>query len=307
VTYQTDGILLIDKNEGETSYEVVRKVKSALKMKKVGHAGTLDPFATGLLIILLGRGTKLSPFVMSETKVYLGTIRLGLETDTLDSTGRVVRKSTVPDLSLKYIREKAEYFIGDIEQTPPLFSAVKYKGTRAYKLARRGEEVALKTRTVTIFSLRVLSVDLPDVTMEIKCSSGTYIRSLAADLGKKLGPGGHLKSLRRLACGSFYTKDAFCSKEILTGNNGRILRDKVIPLRSALPDMREIVVEQDIAEKIRHGYQPALEGLADGLDLAGCEGTCLKLVSESKLVAVTKVTKCGRGGHGRLDIVRVFS
>jgi tRNA pseudouridine55 synthase len=307
VTYQTDGILLIDKNEAETSYEVVRMVKSALKIKKVGHAGTLDPFATGLLIILLGQGTKLSPFVMSENKVYLATMRLGIETDTLDSTGRVVRKSAVPDLSVKHIREKAEYFVGDIEQTPPLYSAVKYKGTRAYKLARRGQEFVLKKRTVTIFSLRILSVDLPDVTLEVKCSSGTYIRSLAADLGEELGPGGHLKSLRRLACGSFYTEDALCSKEISTGNNGLLLRDKVIPLRAALPNMREIEVEHDIAEKIRHGYQPALEGLADGLDLAGCEGTHLKLVSNSELVAVMKVTKCGRGGHGRLDIVRVFS
>ena len=307
MTYQTDGILLVDKNEGETSYEVVRRVKSVLKVSKVGHAGTLDPFATGLLIILLGRGTKLSPFIMSETKVYLGTMRLGLETDTLDSTGRVVRKSTVPDLSLKDIREKAENFVGDIEQTPPLFSAVKHRGTRAYKLARRGEAVALKKRTVTIFSLKVLSVDLPDVTLEIKCSSGTYIRSLAADLGEALGPGGHLKSLRRLACGSFDTKDAICSKEILAGNKDPLLWDKVIPLRRALPEMGEIEAEHDIAEKIRHGYKPALQGLADGLDLAGCEGTHLKLISQGELVAVMKVTKCGRGSHGRLDLVRVFS
>ncbi len=307
MTYQTDGILLIDKNEGESSHDVVRKVKSALKIRKVGHAGTLDPFATGLLIILLGRGTKLSHYIMSENKVYLATMRLGIETDTLDPTGRIVRESAVPDLSPEYIREKAEGFIGDIEQTPPVYSAVKYKGTRAYKLARRGQEVVLKKRTVLIYSLRILSVDLPDVTLEVKCSSGTYIRSLAADLGEKLGPGGHLRYLRRLSCGSFAVQNALSSKEIFAENSSRLLRDKVIPLRAALPDMREIMVENAIAEKVRHGYQPALEGLADGLDLAGCEGTHLKLVSNSELVAVIKVNKCRRGGHDRLDIARVFS
>ena len=307
MTYQTDGILFIDKDMGESSHEVVRKVKAGLKISKVGHAGTLDPFATGLLIILLGRGTKLSPFIMSENKVYLATMRLGIETDTLDPTGRIVRKNAVPDLSPEYIRKKAEGFIGDIEQTPPAYSAVKYKGTRAYKLARRGQEVVLRKRTVSIFSLRIVSVDLPDVSLEVKCSSGTYIRSLAADLGEALGPGGHLRSLRRLACGSFEIQNALSSKEILTGNNSRLLRDNVIPLRAALPHMREIVVEHSIAEKVRHGYQPALEDLDNGWALAGCDDTHFKIVSNSDLVAVIKVNKNRRDGHARLDIARVFS
>ncbi len=307
MTYQTDGILLIDKNEGESSYDVVRKVKSALKIQKVGHAGTLDPFATGLLIILLGRGTKLSPFIMSDNKVYLATMRLGVVTDTLDPTGRIVRENPVPDLSLEDIRKKAEGFVGHIEQTPPDYSAVKYRGTRSYKLARRGQEVSLKKRTVMIFSLRIISVDLPDVTLEVKCSSGTYVRSLAADLGETLGPGGHLKSLRRLACGSFVIQDALNSKEILCEDNRRLFQDEVIPLRASLPHMREVVVGRSIAEKVKHGFQPALEGLDDGLDLADCEGTHLKLVSNSELVAVMKVNKSRRGGHGRLDIARVFS
>ena len=181
--HRIDGILLVNKIKGETSHDVVKKVKAAFGLKncKVGHAGTLDPFATGLLIILLGQGTKLSRFIMSEDKVYRGTMRLGVETDTLDCTGSVVHKVTVSELGIEQIREKARQFVGEIEQLPPVYSAVKYKGTRAYKLARRGEEMSLKKRNVTVYSLRILSVDLPDVTMEVRCSSGTYIRSLAAD------------------------------------------------------------------------------------------------------------------------------
>lgn len=307
MTDQTDGILLIDKDMGESSHQVVSKVKGCLKIRKAGHAGTLDPFATGLLIILLGKGTKLSPFIMSESKVYMATLMLGIETDTLDSTGRVVRTSAVPDLRPEYIRKTADGFVGDIQQTPPVYSAVKYKGTRAYKLARRGREVVLKERTVSIFSLRIVSVDLPDVSLEVKCSSGTYIRSLAADLGEALGPGGHLRSLRRLACGSFEIQDAVKSKEISIGTDRWLLQDKVIPLRDALPRMREIVVERSIAEKVMRGYQPALEDIDDGLDWAGCDDTHFKLVSDKELVAVIKVNKDRRDGHARLGIARVFS
>ena len=306
MAYQIDGILLIDKNEGESSHAVVRKVKSALKLRKVGHAGTLDPFATGLLIILLGQGTKLSSFVMSQDKVYLAVMRLGIETDTLDPTGRVLRSVPVPDLKPEYIWNKAKGFIGKIQQTPPIYSAVKYNGTRAYKLARSGQEVALKKRTVSIHSIRIVSVKLPDVTLEVKCSSGTYIRSLSAELGEKLGPGGHLRCLRRLASGSFVVQKALSSKDIFDRDN-RWLQEKIIPLRAALPHMREIAVEQSVAQKIRHGYQPALEGLADGLDLGGCDDTNLKLVWNGNLVAVVRVNKGRRGGHAGLEIARVFS
>ena len=305
-----DGILLIDKTEGETSHDVVKKVKSALGLKgcKVGHAGTLDPFATGLLIILLGQGTKLSRFIMSEGKVYLGTVRLGVETDTLDGTGSVVRTGTVPELEIEQIRERARRFVGEIEQVPPVYSAVKYRGTRAYKLARRGVEMTLKKRNVTVYSLRIHSVDLPDVTIEVRCSSGTYIRSLAADLGKGLGPGGHLKSLRRLASGAFKADDALSSRNLVTkdGASFSVLRDKVIPLRAALPGMREIDVGDLLAKKVRHGYQPAWEELAGGWDMTGFEGGNVKLVSEGELVAIMKANKSEGVDYGKVRIERVF-
>ena len=318
--YPIDGIILVDKNEGETSYDVVRKVKSSLgggKVQKVGHAGTLDPFATGLLIILLGQGTKLSQHIMSGDKVYLATMRLGVETDTLDLTGKTVRTSNVPDLKQEYIQGKAKGFIGVIEQVPPVYSAVKYKGMRAYRLARKGVEVDLKKKTVTIYSIRIHSVDLPDVTMEVKCSSGTYIRKLAADLGRELGSVSHLKSLRRLASGSFTVQNALNSKEVSTKHTHCVLLDKVIPLRSALPEMREIEIEGLLAEKVRHGYQPAREELLRSLtlpdhqqerayDVESYRDSHVKLVSDGKLVAIVRVKKIEDVGYDKVELVRVF-
>ena len=151
--HAADGIILTDKGHGETSHGVVKKVKALFRggtPVKVGHAGTLDPFATGLLIILLGQGTKLSQFIMSGEKVYVATVELGVETDTLDPTGKVLRTSRVPELGPEFIRERAERFVGKILQVPPAYSAIRYKGTRAYKLARSGQDIELKAREVIV-------------------------------------------------------------------------------------------------------------------------------------------------------------
>ena len=170
---QRDGIILIDKREGETSSDVVRKVKRALGVRKVGHAGTLDPFATGLLIILLGEGTKLSRYVMAGEKRYRARLTLGIETDTFDLTGQVVQTRTVPALTPEWVQQTALQFVGEIEQVPPAFSAVKHEGTRAYKLARKGIEFDLPRRKVAIRSITISDLGLPDLTMEVTCSSGT--------------------------------------------------------------------------------------------------------------------------------------
>jgi tRNA pseudouridine55 synthase len=243
---------------------------------------------------------------MAESKVYQATLRLGIATDTLDPTGRVVRESMVPDLSSEFITSKAQQFTGNIQQTPPIFSAVKYRGKRAYQLAREGQEVTLNEKTVSIHSIRILSIKMPDVTMEVKCSGGTYIRSLASDLGRELGPGGHLRSLRRLSCGSFDLKNAPNSNEISVENIS-LLQKTVIPLKSALPDMREIIVENPVVENIRQGRQSDLDGLAKDLDPIDCEGAHFKLIGNGELVAVVKQTKSRRGGHVKLEIARVFS
>ena len=305
----TDGILLIDKDEGETSYGVVKQVKAAFgggKGPKVGHAGTLDPFATGLLIILLGQGTKLSSFIMSGSKVYRGTLRLGVETDTLDGTGEVIRTLPIPNLTPEYVRQKAKCFVGDIEQTPPAFSAVKVKGTRAYRLARKGLEVDLKKRRTTVYSLEILSVRLPEVSMEVRCSSGTYMRSLAADLGRALGTGAHLKSLRRLSSGSFDAQKAVRMSAIPAESRFRALQGQMIPLRAALPDMEEIVVDGLLASKIRNGNQPALDELGKGLSLNHYKGGCFKLVNGDDLLAILSINRGEGGGHEGFTIRRVF-
>jgi len=303
----SDGILLVDKQEGETSYEVVKRARRSLKIRKVGHAGTLDPFATGLLILLLGQGTKLSQFLMAGKKTYMSTLRLGVETDTLDLTGRVVRTNFVPNVTLEQVQAKSLGFVGNIEQVPPVYSAVKHGGTRAYKLARDGVQVSLKKRLVRVHSLQIISVQLPDITMKVTCSSGTYIRTLAADLGRALGPGGHLTSLRRLASGPFGVQNAISSRDIIAETNRTALWDKIIPLAAALPDMRAIQVHDLLAKKIRYGYQPSWDELHAGLDLAQCKDGYVKVVTHNELVAIINVKNHNEVGHGELKVMRVFT
>ena len=313
--HASDGILLTDKGHGETSHGVVKKVKALFRggaPVKVGHAGTLDPFATGLLIILLGQGTKLSQFIMSGEKVYVATVELGVETDTLDPTGKVLRTSRVPDMSSEFIQERVERFVGKIRQVPPAYSAIRYKGTRAYKLARSGQDVDLKAREVVVYSLHILAVDLPQITMRIRCSSGTYIRSLAADFGRDLGPGGHLRSLRRLKSGSFDVKDALPSSEITDKAREGFLSKRVLTNRDALSDMGEIIITAALAEKVRHGYQPIWEELIVGpKQQTGIQpdqyNRWIKLISDNKLVAIVKLNLENEISRIKAKLERVFS
>ncbi len=302
-----DGILLVDKAAGESSHEVVRKVKSAFgfgRRHKVGHAGTLDPFATGLLVVLLGQGTKLSRFIMAGEKEYLATLELGTETDTLDPTGKVIVKREVPALSRDDIEETARQYVGRIRQRPPAFSAVKHRGSRAYKLARKGLPVVLEERTVTVHSLSVLSVELPEVTMRIRCAGGTYIRSLAADMGRDLGPGGRLKALRRLRSGAFDVKDAIPSEEL---RNSASVHTIGIPLAGALPEMAEILINDTLAGKVRQGYRPRWHELTFNREpVHPIEEGYIKLVSGDNLLAIIKESN-GGDSHEQVEFERVFS
>jgi len=311
-----DGILLVDKKEGETSHGVVKKVRSAFrrgKRYKVGHAGTLDPFATGLLVVLLGQGTKLSRFIMAGEKEYLASLELGVETDTLDPTGTVTAIRDVPKLSPHHIQETAKRYLGRIRQTPPAYSAVKHQGLRAYTLARKGIPVNLKERTVTVHSISIVSVDLPHITMRIRCGSGTYIRSLAADLARDLGSVGRLKTLRRLKSGTFDVKDAISSEDISSEALVSIL-EKGMPLRKALPGMGEIDINIMLAEKVRQGYQPCWNELAPIVapvhplieNIENDQEIFIKLISGAKLLAIAKKNDEG-GGHEKVKFERVFS
>jgi len=298
-----DGIILIDKEAGRTSFDVVKDIRRILKIKKVGHAGTLDHFATGLLVILLGQGTKLFSYIMCGGKKYCATMRLGVETDTHDLSGHIVQVKPVPKLDHGYIEEKASEFIGDIEQAPPIFSAVRYRGERAYKFARKGIKVEIKKRRVKIHDLKITSLDLPEVTMEISCSSGTYIRSLAADLGEKLGTGAHLKALRRLSNGPFKVQNALDPEHLRISGSNHLLRDRIIPLREALPDMVETHIDAKMALKIRHGYQPAFDEVFSN---AHSHEGVMKLIKGKELVAMANVSHPKSDRGGRLKIVRVF-
>ncbi len=300
-----DGVILIDKEEGRTSYDVVRQVKRISGFKKVGHAGTLDPFATGLLIVMLGEGTKLSSYLMAGEKTYQATMRLGVETDTLDLTGEIVKKNDVPEFGLGLLRQAAIEFVGEIEQVPPQFSAVNYNGRRAYSYARKGIRIDLQKRKVRIHSLEITSFNLPDVAINVTCSSGTYIRSLAADLGRRLGSGAHLTSLRRLKSGTFDVRDALGMEKLETLSSDSVFQGKVIPLYEALPDMVEIPVDDLMTRKIRDGYQPLWKEIMRSSLPDFFEGY-LKLTEKQELVAIGKVEFSQGKRETCFRIMRVF-
>lgn len=203
-----EGVLLIDKPEGITSHDVVDRVRRKLGMKRVGHAGTLDPNATGLMIVLVGKATKLSQYLMGLDKVYEGCIGLGVATDTQDSEGEPIEEKPVPDLSEDDIRQYMEGFIGDQYQTPPMFSAKKVKGVPLYKMARKGKTVEREPRFVRVSRLNLDVWTPPDIQFTVECSKGTYVRTLAHDLGEKIGCGGYLKELRRIEIERFQIEDS---------------------------------------------------------------------------------------------------
>ncbi len=302
-----DGIILVDKREGKTSSEVVRHIKRTLGIRKVGHAGTLDPFATGLLIILLGEGTKLSRYIMAGEKTYRARLGLGAETDTLDLTGHVVQTQAVPALTPEMVHKKALQFVGEIEQVPPAFSALKYKGTRAYKLARKGIEFELPKRKVTIRSIAITSLELPDLTMEVVCSSGTYIRSLAADLGRQLGPGAHLKALRRLTNEPFSVEDAIDLKDVEPEVLEARLTERIVPLWRAVDHIQGAQIDARLAGQIRSGYQPDWTEIMARRDNDEQQAGPMILLNGDDLVAIVEIDCSNRESGRRLKINRVFN
>ncbi len=301
-----DGIILTDKAEGESSYDVVRRFKRHFGIKKVGHAGTLDPFATGLLIILLGQGTKLSPYLMAGRKRYSATMEMGIETDTLDPTGRIVNRKPVPDLNRDDILKVLQGFTGEIEQVPPAFSAVKYEGERAYKLARKGVDVSLKRRKVHIHSIELKSVDLPFITLDICCSAGTYIRSLAYDIGIKSGTVAHLKSLRRICSGSFSVESSVLSKEVETFEPKELF-EKCIPLIDALPDLKEARLDSNMSEKVRNGCLPEWEELRKNASFPDMFEGSIKILDDLSLVAIMEIGHLSGNEKNWLRKIRVFN
>jgi len=223
-----DGALLIDKPAGPTSHDIVETLRAYLGLKKVGHCGTLDPNATGLLILLLGRATKLSEKLMSDDKVYAGWIKFGEATNSYDSAGEILSTLAVPPLTLEQLNAATEPFLGDQMQTPPMVSATKVGGVPLYKLARKGIEVERKAKLIHIYNFRFDLYDEPFARFLVGCTKGTYVRSLAHELGQKLGCGAHLATLRRVAAGKYDVADAIEYEQAIRTPSSE-LQKRVIP------------------------------------------------------------------------------
>jgi tRNA pseudouridine55 synthase len=223
-----DGAILIDKPAGPTSHDVVDAIRRRFQIKKVGHCGTLDPNATGLLIIVLGRGTKLSERLMGDDKVYEGTIKFGETTDSYDVDGEITASLPIPPMTLDQLNEEAAKFVGDLMQIPPMVSAIKIKGVPLYKMARKGIEIEREPRLVHIYNFRFTNYELPLGQFKIACTKGTYVRSIAHDLGQKLGCGAHLAKLRRSVSGKFDVADAMPLDAVLNLTTAE-LEKRVIP------------------------------------------------------------------------------
>ena len=230
-----EGILLVDKPSGITSHDIVDRLRRKLKMKKIGHAGTLDPLATGLMIMLIGKATKVSQFLISLDKAYEGTFKLGVETDSQDSDGEVVETKDLPEnLSEEIIGDAMKEFLGDQYQTPPMFSAKKINGVPLYKMARKGKTVEREPRVIRINELSLQRWDSPEGRFFMDCSKGTYVRTVFHDLGQKLDCGGHLTSLRRTQINDFSIEGVHTLEEIETMGTGEF-QSLLIPVREAVP------------------------------------------------------------------------
>jgi tRNA pseudouridine55 synthase len=229
-----EGILLVDKPRDHTSHDVVARLRGKLKMKRIGHAGTLDPMATGLLVILVGKATKVSQYLVGLDKEYEGTIELGKVTDTQDADGEVMETRPVPPLTDADVLAAVKTFLGDQYQMPPMYSAIKIAGVPLYKSARKGEEIEREPRFIRVMSWEVLRYATPRIDFRLTCTKGTYVRTLAHDLGAKLGCGAHLSALRRTATDKFRVDQALTLEQIQALTLAEI-EQRLIPAREAVP------------------------------------------------------------------------
>jgi len=258
------GVLVVDKPIGLTSHDVVQIIRRGTGIRRAGHTGTLDPRASGVLVVLIGPAVRLSEYVSASDKRYQATIRLGSSTDTYDSEGRVTQRASVDHLTEDNFYDILQTFVGEIEQVPPPYSAVKVKGRKAYEMAREGEEVELAPRKIQVYSLDILEWAPPEVVIDVYCSSGTYVRSLANDLGKSLGTGAHLIGLRRTKSGRFTLRDAVPLRRLKEAFDAGDWYKNLIPAADALGDWPMVELDADQVELIRHGHRVPAEAGASG-------------------------------------------
>lgn len=303
-----DGLLILDKPAGCTSHELVQRVKRMLAGDKVGHGGTLDPFATGVLVVLINEATKLSPYLAGEDKCYRFTLVFGIETDTQDGTGSVTARYTGPALLEDEVREACSALTGDIELAVPRYSAVRVGGERLYRLARRGVPVEPPTRRVSIRSLVLLDFRWPEATFETTCSKGTYVRSLGAHLGRRLRCGAHVSGLRRLRSGSFTLEQALTPTELAAAVAAGQLTRLMIPAAEALKGFPDLRVSHVGARRLRQGVALGrAEPLGDNGGRGWPQGLYRVLDPDNQLVAlVARLNTEPMGEEAPFETLRVF-
>ena len=279
------GIINVYKEKGFTSHDVVAKLRGIVGQKKIGHTGTLDPDATGVLPVCLGKATKLCDLLTDKNKTYEAVLLLGKTTDTQDITGEVLEEKSTEALTEEKVREAIEGFIGDYEQIPPMYSALKVNGKKLYELAREGKFIERKARPVKILDIQILEIDLPKVRMEVSCSKGTYIRTLCHDIGEKLGCGGCMESLIRTRVSTFRIEDAKTLDEIETLKQEGKLAELLVPIDAMFPSYPKITVKDDWKAFAKNGNPLDLKMLKEacGQD----EETQVRLYDESgKFIAI---------------------
>lgn len=279
------GIINVYKEKGFTSHDVVAKLRGIVGQKKIGHTGTLDPDATGVLPVCLGKATKLCDLLTDKNKTYEAVLLLGKTTDTQDITGEVLEEKSTEALTEEKVREAIEGFIGDYEQIPPMYSALKVNGKKLYELAREGKVIERKARPVKILDIQILEIDLPKVRMEVSCSKGTYIRTLCHDIGEKLGCGGCMESLIRTRVSTFRIEDAKTLDEIETLKQEGKLAELLVPIDTMFPFYPKITVKDDWKAFAKNGNPLDLKMLKEacGQD----EETQVRLYDESgKFIAI---------------------
>lgn len=302
-----DGFLVVDKPSGITSHDVVSILRRTLHQKKIGHTGTLDPFATGVLPIALGEGTKAIPYLNESIKEYQATMRLGISTDTLDLTGTILSRKDCSHLTAEMVHAVVPDFTGNIVQLPPMFSAIKQGGIPLYKLARKGETVERKERLAVIHSFVIDRISLPEVAFTVRCSRGTYVRTLADDIGAALGVGAHLTELRRTASGSFHQQAAITLDELSRPDLDMLLHERVVSIRKALAWLLELNLSESGCKRIRNGIAPTLSDLEPPPGQLPDSGM-VKLLFDGELQAVCEILPPEQGlRFSRMKLCRVFN
>lgn len=258
------GILPVEKGPGVTSFQVVAHLRRVLRAPRIGHGGTLDPTATGVLPILVGEATKLTPYLVDLDKEYVATVRLGVTTESQDLSGAVLETRPVPPLDAATIEAALAPFVGVIRQVPPMFSALRRGGKRLYELARQGVEVEREPREVTVHSIRLVSVSLPDFVVHVRCGKGTYVRTLAADVGAALGCGAALAGLVRTRVGPYRLETAVSWDEVRLARSGEALWARLLPPDSALVALAPVRLDGDAARAFAHGQAVAAGAPATG-------------------------------------------